>query len=206
MSRRAAATRRTAGDRPRCVRRGARIVRPLALAAAAGRLRLLAIGAVVAYLRAARLASRKGPSGGGGPARRSRSRRRRRTTRTGRARERRRRALATDGIEATSWQTENYKASFAACTRPASASCSTPASRCVCTGSTVTTTTPGFTAEIKAGDSPGGPFPVISGVADRGRQTRFDTTQRYVPVLRALDHALKPPGTGSASVNEIVAR
>jgi hypothetical protein len=64
----------------------------------------------------------------------------------------------------------------------------------------VSTDTPGFTARIEVGTSPGGPFTPVSGVRTVGARTTFDldATGRYVVVwITRL-----PPGD-VAHVNEV---
>ena len=114
--------------------------------------------------------------------------------------------LATDGLEGTAWRTEDYHSSFAALHK-AGVGLVLDAGKPVHLHQVdVTTTTPGFTAVVEAGDSPGGPFQTISPSQTVAGQTRFDTTSsetfRYYVLWIT---ALAPPGTGSAAVNEIVA-
>jgi hypothetical protein len=67
---------------------------------------------------------------------------------------------------------------------------------------TITTDTPGFTAEIRAGDSPQGPFDPVSQSAtieNRRRYNLTDAKARYF-VVWITDVS------GSAHVNEVTAR
>ncbi len=114
--------------------------------------------------------------------------------------------LATDGVQGTAWQTEHYRSSFALLHK-AGVGLVLDAGRAVRLHRlTVTTTSPGFTAVIEAGDSPGGPFQTVSALKTVAAQTAFDLTSsgtfRYYVIWIT---ALPPPGTGSASVNEVVA-
>ena len=66
-------------------------------------------------------------------------------------------------------------------------------------GVTVVTDTPGFTAEVRAGDAPTGPFRRVSASRTTGTTTRFavdgDAARYYVVWITALD--------GFARVNEV---
>ena len=67
---------------------------------------------------------------------------------------------------------------------------------------TITTDTPGFTAEIRAGSSPEGPFEAVSAsgtIENRRRYTLRDADARYFVVWIT-------EVTGSAHVNEVTAR
>jgi hypothetical protein len=67
----------------------------------------------------------------------------------------------------------------------------------------VRTDTPGFTAEIQAGNSLSGPFRAASGSGRVGNVTTFEVhvtapMEYYVVWLTKL-----PPGSGTAHVNEV---
>jgi hypothetical protein len=108
---------------------------------------------------------------------------------------------ATDGDESTYWTTETYR-SFSR-TKPG-VGLVVDAGAVVEPGQiTVTTDTPGFTAEIRAGDSPTGPFDQkVSDSKTVEGSTTFDLTganaQYYVVWITDLD--------GVAHVNEVTAR
>ena len=111
---------------------------------------------------------------------------------------------ATDGNPATYWSTELYYASFAALRKPGVGVVLDAHRRTSVSHVAVTTDTPGFTAKIQAGDSPGGPFHDVSSSMTVARQTTFDLTNadaRYFVIwITSL-----PPGSESAHVNEVTA-
>ena len=104
---------------------------------------------------------------------------------------------ATDGDPASYWTTETYQAF----TKPGvglvldAGESSEPAQLAV------TTDTPGFTAEIRAGDSPDGPFETVAGGKPVGAATVWDldgpAARYYVVWITGLD--------GVAHVNEVEA-
>jgi serine/threonine-protein kinase len=81
---------------------------------------------------------------------------------------------ATDGNLSTFWETENYRSSFASLGKKGVGLVLAAQSPVDLGHLTVTTTTPGFTAEIEAGDSPQGPFRAVSGPQTVSAQTTFD--------------------------------
>jgi tRNA A-37 threonylcarbamoyl transferase component Bud32 len=112
-------------------------------------------------------------------------------------------SLATDGNESTSWDTEEYHDPPAINGKPGvglvldAGSASSPAKI------TVTSDTPGFNAEIQAGDSAGGPFETVSSSQTVETRTTFeleDVHKRYFVVWITSS----PPG-GSAHINEVTA-
>ena len=85
----------------------------------------------------------------------------------------------------------------------ASASCSTPARARELSQIAVTTDTPGFTAEIRAGDSPEGPFDTVVGPSQHGRaRARPGISTGRTPGTTSSG---SPSSTGSAHVNEVEA-
>jgi predicted Ser/Thr protein kinase len=85
---------------------------------------------------------------------------------------------ATDGDARTFWETEDYHSTFAAMGKTGVGLVLGPAAGGTVTlhHVTVTTDTPGFTAEIEAGASPSGPFHTVSGPQTMSAQTNFDLT------------------------------
>jgi eukaryotic-like serine/threonine-protein kinase len=115
--------------------------------------------------------------------------------------------LATDGVASTAWQTEDYHSTFAALHKAGVGLVLDAGAPVRIHRLEVTTTTPGFTAVVEAGDSPGGPFQAVSASQTTARLTTFAITDggsfRYYVLWIT---ALPPPGTGSAAVDEVVAR
>ena len=114
--------------------------------------------------------------------------------------------LATDHKANTAWQTEDYRATFAQLHKPGVGLVLDAGQPVQLHQLGIATATPGFVAEIQAGDSEHGPFQTVSASKTVTRQTRFDITgsgkfQYYVIWITALP----PPGTGSASINEVAA-
>ncbi|MEP6977839.1 MAG: protein kinase [Thermoleophilia bacterium] len=108
---------------------------------------------------------------------------------------------ATDGDPTTYWTTEHYQ-SFS---KPGvGVVLEAPTSRTL-KSMTVTTDTPGFTAEIQSGPSARGPFTTISPSRVVGERTRFTipgskSAKFYVVWITQL-----PPGSDTAHVNEVTA-
>jgi len=108
---------------------------------------------------------------------------------------------ATDGDPSTYWTTEHYQ-SFS---KPGvGVVLEAPTSRTL-KSVTVTTDTPGFTAEIQSGPSARGPFTTISPSRVAGDRTRFaiktsKSAKFYVVWITRL-----PPGSDTAHVNEVSA-
>jgi eukaryotic-like serine/threonine-protein kinase len=108
--------------------------------------------------------------------------------------------LATDGVFETFWRTESYDSGL----NKSGVGVILDAGREVEPRTmTVTTDTPGFTAEIQAGDSPDGPFETVSQsrtIQNRHRYVLNDVHARYFVVwITDLD-------SGSMHVNEVGAR
>jgi serine/threonine-protein kinase len=106
---------------------------------------------------------------------------------------------ATDGDPDTSWTTETYR-DFSG-SKPGVGLVLDAGARVEPSRITVTTDTPGFTAEIQAGDSPSGPFQKVSDNKTVEDSTTFDLTdanaQYFVVWITDLD--------GVAHVNEVKA-
>jgi len=106
--------------------------------------------------------------------------------------------LATDGNPATAWKSERYRSTFRKTGVGLVADAGRPvrASRAV-----VTTETPGYTAEIRVGDSPTGPFVAVSKERATGKRTAFALKPRSGRYLMVWITSM--PSTGTAAVNEI---
>jgi eukaryotic-like serine/threonine-protein kinase len=108
--------------------------------------------------------------------------------------------LATDGDLATFWRTESYRSGL---NKPGVGLVLDAGETVEPKTMTVTTDTPGFTAEIRAGDSPRGPWEPVSQsrtIQNRHRYTLENAEARYFLVwITELD-------SGSKHVNEVTAR
>jgi eukaryotic-like serine/threonine-protein kinase len=108
--------------------------------------------------------------------------------------------LATDGDLSTFWPTESYRSGL---NKPGVGLVLDAGDTVEPRTMTVTTDTPGFTAEIRAGDSPQGPWEPVSQsrtIQNRHRYTLENAEARYFLVwITELD-------SGSKHVNEITAR
>ncbi len=108
--------------------------------------------------------------------------------------------LATDGDLSTFWTTESYRAGLG---KPGVGLVVDAGETVRPRTMTVTTDTPGYTLEIRAGDSPQGPFDPVSSSREIDRRVRFnlrDADARYFLVwITELD-------SGSKHVNEVTAR
>ena len=108
--------------------------------------------------------------------------------------------LATDGDLSTFWSTENYRAGLG---KPGVGLVLDAGDTVEPSTMTVTTDTPGFTAEIQAGDSPEGPWETVSQsrtIQNRHRYTLEDAEARYFLLwITEID-------SGSKHVNEVTAR
>jgi serine/threonine-protein kinase len=109
--------------------------------------------------------------------------------------------LATDGDQSTFWRTERYDSGLTSIKEGVGLvldAQSTVSPRTM----TVTTDTPGFTLEIRAGESPEGPFETVSSSREIDRRVRFnlrDAESRYFLVwITELE--------GTGHVNEVAAR
>jgi hypothetical protein len=104
---------------------------------------------------------------------------------------------ATDGDPATYWTTETYEAF----TKPGVGLVLDAGESRSLESIVVTTDTPGFTAEIRAGDSPGGPFETVGGAKQTDAETTWELdgadARYYLVWITALD--------GVAHVNEVTA-
>ena len=108
--------------------------------------------------------------------------------------------LATDGDLSTFWRTESYRSGL---NKPGVGLVLDAGDTVKPKTMTVTTDTPGFTAEIRAGDSPEGPWEPVSQsrtIQNRHRYTLENAEARYFLVwITELD-------SGSMHVNEVTAR
>jgi hypothetical protein len=108
--------------------------------------------------------------------------------------------LATDGDLSTFWPTESYRSGL---NKPGVGLVLDAGDTAKPRTMTVTTDTPGFTAEIRAGDSPQGPWEPVSQsrtIQNRHRYTLENADARYFLVwITELD-------SGSKHVNEVTAR
>jgi serine/threonine-protein kinase len=108
--------------------------------------------------------------------------------------------LATDGDLSTFWPTESYRSGL---NKPGVGLVLDAGDTVKPRTMTVTTDTPGFTAEISAGDSPQGPWEPVSQsrtIQNRHRYTLENAEARYFLVwITELD-------SGSKHVNEVTAR
>jgi hypothetical protein len=88
---------------------------------------------------------------------------------------------ATDGNAGTFWETQDYRSSFAAIGKAGVGLVLAPAAGGTATlhHVTVTTDTPGFTAEIQVGDSSRGPFTTVSSSKTVSGETTFDLTNAH---------------------------
>jgi hypothetical protein len=109
--------------------------------------------------------------------------------------------LATDNDPATYWRTENYRASLELIGKPGVGLVLDAGSKQKLDRIALTTDTPGFTAEIKAGDSPEGPFETVGGEKTVEDSTTWELdgadARYYVVWITELD--------GNAHVNEVKA-
>ncbi|HEV8463223.1 MAG TPA: protein kinase [Gaiellaceae bacterium] len=111
--------------------------------------------------------------------------------------------FATDNNAGTYWRTEDYHSSFAAIGKGGVGLILDAGKSVQLHQIGVVSSTPGFQAVIKAGDSPSGPFDsVVSSPQTGAEQTRFDITggphRYYLLWITAL-----PAQNGSVRINEI---
>jgi hypothetical protein len=106
--------------------------------------------------------------------------------------------LATDGKATTAWETERYRSTFhkSGVGLVLDAGRPVKASRVV-----VTTKTPGYAAQVQAGNSLGGPFSPVSGSKTTTARTAFALKPRRARYLVIWITSM-PPG-GVAAVNEV---
>ena len=107
-------------------------------------------------------------------------------------------ALATDGKLATAWKSERYRRSFAKTGVGLVLDAGRPvrANRVV-----VATETPGYTAEVRVGPSPEGPFVAVSKEQATKARTTFALRPRSGRYLMLWITSM--PDDGAAAVNEI---
>ena len=108
-------------------------------------------------------------------------------------------ALATDGDPATFWRTESYRASLEAIGKPGVGVVLDAGSPRELARVQLRTDTPGFAAQIVAGDSATGPFVSVAGTKTTGTMTAWEIdgepARYYVVWITELD--------GVAHVNEV---
>ena len=109
-------------------------------------------------------------------------------------------ALATDGDPATYWRTESYEASLSLLKPGVGLVLDTEGS--TVSELTVTTDTPGFTAEIRAGSSPESFDTTVSGARAAESETTFELEQTDARYLLVWITELE---SGSAHINEVTA-
>jgi hypothetical protein len=112
--------------------------------------------------------------------------------------------FATDGNQDTAWQTEHYATpAFGNLKDGVGLVLAAPKSVKLASV-TVTSHSPGVSAEIKAGGSASGPFRTVSSVQTMGAKTTFDlqmpSPERYYVLW--ITHL---PSSGQAHVNEVTA-
>jgi hypothetical protein len=109
-------------------------------------------------------------------------------------------SLATDGVLSTAWKSERYRRSFAKTGIGLVLDAGRPvrANRVV-----VATETPGYTADVRVGSSPVGPFVSVSKEQSLEARTRFALTPRSGRYLMLWITSM--PEDGAAAVNEITA-
>ena len=110
-------------------------------------------------------------------------------------------ALATDGELATAWKSERYRRSFVKTGVGLVLDAARPvkANRVV-----VATKTPGYTAEVRVGSSPEGPFVTVSKEQATRARTTFVLRPRTGRYLMLWITSM--PDGGIAAVNEITVR
>lgn len=107
--------------------------------------------------------------------------------------------LATDGNAKTAWETEHYRSTFHKSGVGLVLDAGKPvrASRVV-----VTTETPGYAAQVQAGNSLSGPFNPVSGSKTTAARTAFALKPRRARYLVIWITSM-PPGGVAAAVNEV---
>ena len=107
--------------------------------------------------------------------------------------------LATDGNAKTAWETEHYRSTFHKSGVGLVLDAGKPvrASRVV-----VTTETPGYAAQVQAGNSLEGPFRPVSGSKTTTARTAFALKPRRARYLVIWITSM-PPGGVAAAVNEV---
>lgn len=109
-------------------------------------------------------------------------------------------SLTTDGVLSTAWKSERYRRSFAKTGIGLVVDAGRPvrANRVV-----VATETPGYTADVRVGSSPAGPFVAVSKERSLEARTTFALTPRSGRYLMLWITSM--PEDGAAAVNEITA-
>jgi hypothetical protein len=111
--------------------------------------------------------------------------------------------LATDGQPSTAWATEHYRATFAQLNKPGVGLILDAQRPVQLRQLGITTATPGFTAEIKAGNSPDGGFDTVVGPS----QTVHDGTTFQIASGNKYRYYLiwitVLPPSGFAQINEV---
>lgn len=119
-------------------------------------------------------------------------------------------SLATDGDPSTSWQTEHYTTPRFGNLKDGVGIVLDAGRARRLTSLTVVSDTPGYSAEVKAGDSPEGGFAVVSGEQTVGRRTTFrvESVSPHRYYLLWITGGLLPVAGGryGADVNEVTAR
>ena len=106
--------------------------------------------------------------------------------------------LATDGNPASAWKSERYRSTF----RKTGVGLVVDAGRPVKASRVVVTTeTPGYTADIRVGDAPTGPFVAVSKAQATRPRTTFTLKPRRGRYLMVWITSM--PSGGAAAVNEI---
>jgi hypothetical protein len=106
--------------------------------------------------------------------------------------------LAADGILATAWKSERYRRSFT----KSGVGLVLDAGRPVrATRVVVATETPGYSADVRVGSSPAGPFVAVSKVQSLKARTTFALTPRSGRYVMLWITSM--PEEGAAAVNEI---
>jgi hypothetical protein len=114
-------------------------------------------------------------------------------------------ANATDSLPSTYWETEHYRTSLASLGKQGVGIVLRAPQPLKLAKLGVATATPGFHAQIEAGDSQSGPFQPVSPDITVGRQQVFQLNvpadhQYYVIWITQL-----PPGQQSARINDVTA-
>jgi len=106
--------------------------------------------------------------------------------------------LATDGIATTAWKSEHYRSTFSKSGVGLVLDAGKPvrSSRVV-----VSTETPGYVAQVQAGNSATGPFTSVSGSKTTAARTTFALKPRRARYLLIWITAM--PADGLAAVNEV---
>ena len=98
--------------------------------------------------------------------------------------------LATDGDPSTFWRTSSYRSQLSSFKSGVGVVLDAGTASQL-DQIAITTDTPGFTAEIQAGDSPEGPFRAVSESKLVQASTTWDVREAERPLLRRLDHGAR---------------